>query len=87
MPEVGACKDVPIIEVLVAPGDVSKAEDSLIALESEKAAMEVPSPQAGVVREPSGGPLGRSPGKGTKITRPAQQVEEAAAARGATKGK
>jgi pyruvate dehydrogenase E2 component (dihydrolipoamide acetyltransferase) len=51
VPDIGDFKDVPIIEVLVAPGDVIKAEDSLIALESEKASMEVPSPQAGVVRE------------------------------------
>ncbi|MGH8718040.1 MAG: dihydrolipoyllysine-residue acetyltransferase [Burkholderiales bacterium] len=51
VPDIGDFKDVPIIEVLVAPGDVIKAEDSLIALESEKATMEVPSPQAGVVRE------------------------------------
>jgi pyruvate dehydrogenase E2 component (dihydrolipoamide acetyltransferase) len=51
VPDIGDFKDVPIIEVLVAPGDVIKAEDSLIALESEKATMEVPSPQAGIVRE------------------------------------
>ncbi|MGH8727244.1 MAG: dihydrolipoyllysine-residue acetyltransferase [Burkholderiales bacterium] len=51
VPDIGDFKDVPIIEVLVAPGDVIKAEDSLIALESEKATMEVPSPQAGTVRE------------------------------------
>ncbi len=51
VPDLGDFKDVPIIEVLVAPGDVIKAEDGLIALESDKATMEVPSPEAGVVRE------------------------------------
>ncbi|MGH8772861.1 MAG: biotin/lipoyl-containing protein [Burkholderiales bacterium] len=51
MPDIGAFKDVPIIEVPVAPGDVIRAEDSVTALASEKATMEVPSPQAGEVRE------------------------------------
>lgn len=51
VPDIGDFKDVPIIEVLVSPGDVIKAEDSLIALESDKATMEVPSPEGGVVKE------------------------------------
>jgi len=37
--------------VLVAPGDRVEVEDSLIALETDKASMEIPSPEAGVVRE------------------------------------
>ena len=41
----------PIIEVVVKPGDSVKPEDPLIALESDKATMEVPSPAAGIVRE------------------------------------
>jgi pyruvate dehydrogenase E2 component (dihydrolipoamide acetyltransferase) len=51
VPDIGDFKDVPIIEVLVRPGDVVKADDSLITLESDKATMEVPAPAAGVVRD------------------------------------
>jgi pyruvate dehydrogenase E2 component (dihydrolipoamide acetyltransferase) len=51
VPDIGDFKDVPIIEVLVKPGDTVKAEDSLITLESDKATMEVPAPTAGVVRD------------------------------------
>jgi dihydrolipoamide dehydrogenase len=51
VPDIGDFKNVPIIEVLVKPGDTVKPEDSLITLESEKASMDVPAPQGGVVRE------------------------------------
>ena len=51
VPDIGDFKDVPVIEVLVKPGDSVKKEDSLITLESDKATMEVPSPEAGVVKE------------------------------------
>src|SRR5215831_466438 len=51
VPDIGDFKDVPIIEVLVKPGDSINKEDSLITLESDKATMEVPSPEAGVVKE------------------------------------
>ncbi len=51
VPDIGDFKDVPIIEVLVKPGDSVNQEDSLITLESDKATMEVPSPEAGVVKE------------------------------------
>ncbi len=51
VPDIGGFKDVPVIEVLVKPGDTVKAEDSLFTLESDKATMEVPSPAAGVVKE------------------------------------
>ena len=51
VPDIGDFTDIPVIEVLVAAGDRVKAEDSLITLESDKATMEVPSPQAGVIRE------------------------------------
>jgi dihydrolipoamide dehydrogenase len=51
VPDIGDFKDVPIIEVLVKPGDSVKKEDSLITLESDKATMEVPSPENGVVKE------------------------------------
>ncbi|MEK7302895.1 MAG: biotin/lipoyl-containing protein, partial [Pseudomonadota bacterium] len=51
IPDIGDFKDIPVIEVLVAPGDVVEKETSLITLETDKASMEVPSPQAGVVQE------------------------------------
>jgi len=51
VPDIGDFKDVPIIEVMVKPGDPIKPEQPLITLESEKASMEVPSPLGGVVRE------------------------------------
>jgi pyruvate dehydrogenase E2 component (dihydrolipoamide acetyltransferase) len=51
VPDIGDFEDVEIIEVLVKPGDSVKKEDSLIALESDKATMEVPSSHAGVVKE------------------------------------
>src|SRR2546430_1775788 len=51
VPDIGDFKDVPIIEVLVKPGDRVEKEAPLIALESDKATMEVPAPAAGVVKE------------------------------------
>jgi len=51
VPDIGDFKDVPVIELLVKPGDTVAAEDSLITLESDKATMEVPAPTAGVVKE------------------------------------
>jgi len=51
VPDLGDFKDIPVIEVLVRPGDAIKAEDPLLTLESEKATMEVPAPTAGVVKE------------------------------------
>ena len=51
VPDIGDFKDVPVIEVLVKPGDAVKVEDALITLESDKATMDVPSPGAGVVQE------------------------------------
>ncbi len=51
VPDIGDFKDVPIIEVLVKPGDRIAAEDALITLESDKATMDVPSPVAGIVVE------------------------------------
>src|SRR6516164_6827123 len=51
VPDIGDFKDVPVIEIFVKPGDSVKAEDPLIALESDKATMEVPAPLSGVVRE------------------------------------
>jgi dihydrolipoamide dehydrogenase len=51
VPDIGDFKNIPVIEVLVKPGDTVKPEDPLISLESDKATMEVPAPQAGVVKE------------------------------------
>ena len=51
VPDIGDFKDVPVIEVLVKPGDAVKKEDSLVTLESDKATMEVPSSHAGTVKE------------------------------------
>jgi pyruvate dehydrogenase E2 component (dihydrolipoamide acetyltransferase) len=51
VPDIGDFKDVPIIEILVKPGEAVKPEQSLVTLESDKATMDVPSPAAGIVRE------------------------------------
>jgi len=53
LPDIGDFHDVEIIEVLVKPGDRVEAEDPLLTLESDKASMEIPSPQAGVIAEVS----------------------------------
>ncbi|ODT77357.1 MAG: dihydrolipoyl dehydrogenase [Nitrosomonadales bacterium SCN 54-20] len=51
VPDIGDFKDVAVIEVLVQPGDTVEEETSLITLETDKASIEVPSPQAGIVKE------------------------------------
>ena len=51
VPDIGDFKDVPVIEILVKPGDTVKPEDALVTLESDKATMDVPSPEAGKVVE------------------------------------
>ena len=51
VPDIGDFKDVPVIEVLVKPGDSVKKDDSLITLESDKATMEVPAPSSGTVKD------------------------------------
>jgi pyruvate dehydrogenase E2 component (dihydrolipoamide acetyltransferase) len=51
IPDIGDFRNIPVIEVLVKPGDSVSKEDPLVSLESDKATMEVPSPVAGVVRE------------------------------------
>ncbi len=51
VPDIGDFKGVEVIEVLAKPGDVLAPEDPLIVLESDKASMEVPAPQAGTVKE------------------------------------
>ncbi|MFD0987785.1 2-oxo acid dehydrogenase subunit E2 [Methyloligella solikamskensis] len=51
VPDIGDFADVPVVEILVSPGDVVAPEDPLITLESDKATMEVPAPSAGKVVE------------------------------------
>ncbi|MBU2580526.1 MAG: 2-oxo acid dehydrogenase subunit E2 [Alphaproteobacteria bacterium] len=51
VPDIGDFSDIPVIEILVKPGDEVKAEDPLVTLESDKATMEIPSPGAGRVAE------------------------------------
>ena len=51
VPDIGDYKDVSVIEVMVKVGDSIAAEDTLLTLETDKAAMDVPSPFAGVIKE------------------------------------
>jgi pyruvate dehydrogenase E2 component (dihydrolipoamide acetyltransferase) len=51
VPDIGDFKEVEVIEVLVKPGDAVSKEQSLVTLESDKATMEIPSPESGVVKE------------------------------------
>jgi dihydrolipoamide dehydrogenase len=51
VPDIGDFKAVPVIEIHVKPGDTIHAEDPLVTLESDKATMEVPAPEAGTVVE------------------------------------
>ncbi len=51
VPDLGGSKDIPVIELLVKAGEVVKKDQGLLSLESDKATMEVPSPQAGVIKE------------------------------------
>ncbi|WP_044414960.1 dihydrolipoyllysine-residue acetyltransferase [Halarcobacter anaerophilus] len=51
IPDLGADKDVDLIDVMVNVGDVVEVEDGLITLETEKASMDVPTTHAGVVKE------------------------------------
>uniref|UniRef100_UPI003517164A FAD-dependent oxidoreductase n=1 Tax=Nioella sp. TaxID=1912091 RepID=UPI003517164A len=51
IPEIGDFHDVPVIEILVAPGDRVNEDDTLLTLESDKATLDVPSPVTGTVTE------------------------------------
>ncbi|MDE1960091.1 MAG: dihydrolipoyllysine-residue acetyltransferase [Xanthomonadaceae bacterium] len=51
VPDIGNYTNIPVIEVLVKPGDTVARDQGLVTLESDKATMEVPAPFAGVVRE------------------------------------
>ncbi len=51
VPDIGDFENVEVVEVLVKSGDSINVEDSLISVESDKATMAIPSPEAGVVKE------------------------------------
>ena len=51
VPDIGDFKNVPVIELFVKVGDTVKVDDPIVALESDKATMDVPSSAAGVVTE------------------------------------
>jgi dihydrolipoyl dehydrogenase len=84
VPDIGDFTDVPVIEVLVSAGDTVAAEDPLIVLESDKASMDVPAPEAGTVGEVLV-KVGDTVSKGTPILtlesdgKPADDGEEEAA--------
>ena len=81
VPDIGDFKQVEVIEILVKPGDSIAHEQSLITLESDKATMEIPSPDAGVVRELKV-KVGDKVSQGTPIlVLDAQQAVKAEAAR------
>ena len=50
LPDIGDFSDVPVIEVLVTPGDSVQVDQSMLTLESDKATMEIPCPAAGTVQ-------------------------------------
>ncbi len=51
IPDLGDSEDVEVIEILVSPGDEIQENDSILVLETDKAAMEIPSTGAGVIKE------------------------------------
>lgn len=51
VPDIGNFKDVEVIEIMVKPGDALAADDSIMTVESDKAAMDIPAPFGGTVTE------------------------------------
>ena len=51
VPDIGDFRDVEVIELMVKEGEKIAKDQSLVLVESDKASMEIPSPEAGVVRE------------------------------------
>ncbi len=51
VPDFGDVQEITVVDVFVSVGDRVEVDDSLIALESEKAVMDIPSPFAGVIKE------------------------------------
>jgi len=79
VPDIGDYKDIPVIEVLVKPGDAVNKEDPLVTLESDKATMDIPAPGAGTVKTIRLKP-GDKVSKGTLILTLEETSSEAAAA-------
>ena len=93
VPDIGDFDEVSVIELLVKPGDTVKAEQSLVTVESDKASMEIPSAQAGVVKElkvklgdkvKQGSVLAVLEGGGTAAAAPAPASQAAAPAQAPT---
>ena len=61
LPDIGDFKDVPIIEILVAPGQSVRKDETILTLESDKASMDVPAPEDGVIGEIASRSATRSP--------------------------
>jgi len=95
VPDIGDFTDVPVIEIHVSPGDEVAVEDPLVTLESDKATMDVPAPEAGTVaqlrvqigdRVSEGSVLltlesnGAAPSAGAASEEPAEASEEPAGA-------
>jgi pyruvate dehydrogenase E2 component (dihydrolipoamide acetyltransferase) len=85
VPDIGDFENIPVIEIHVKPGDTVKRDDPLITLESDKAAMEVPSPEAGQVAEvlvkigdkvSMGAPIVRLASAAVEEAKPAAAVEQ-----------
>src|ERR1700691_458388 len=51
LPDIGDFKDVPVIEIHMKPGQTVAKEEVLLTLESDKATLDVPAPEAGVIGE------------------------------------
>jgi len=68
VPDIGDFENVPVIEIHVSAGDTVAQEDPLVTLESDKATLEVPAPQAGRVAEVIVG-IGDEVSKGTLIVK------------------
>src|ERR1700689_4022897 len=51
VPDIGDFKNIPVIEIFVKPGDVVAKDAALVTLESDKATVEVPSPEPGTIKE------------------------------------
>ncbi|MBV9289289.1 MAG: dihydrolipoyllysine-residue acetyltransferase [Hyphomicrobiales bacterium] len=81
VPDIGDFKDVPIIEVLVKPGDKVKVDQPLITLESDKATMDVPSPIAGTIADVAA-KVGDKVSMGVLIARVEPEGEAVAPAKG-----
>lgn len=85
VPDIGDFKDVPVIEIHVQPGDAIKADDPLVTLESDKATMDVPASQDGVVetvlvkvgdRVSEGTPIVRLTAEGGVAAEPPPVIEQ-----------